>query len=74
MKLIRSGSSGRIDDAPRSSSVRCGIIGGANREFLNRIDAEVPSQHASRAAVGIIIDADAVEAVIVLLWPRAGYR
>src|ERR1700674_1026712 len=53
-------------------SIGGGIVAGEDRKLLYRIYAEVPPENASRAAIGIIVDADAVEPVIVLLRPRTG--
>src|SRR5260370_11083147 len=39
---------------------------------MNGVDAEVSAENATRGAVGIIVEADAVQAVVVLLRPGAG--
>src|SRR5258708_22650416 len=39
---------------------------------MNGIDAKVSAEDATRGAVGIVVETDAVQAVVVLLRPRAG--
>src|SRR5260370_26690583 len=39
---------------------------------MNGVDAEVSAENATRGAVGIVVETDAVQAVVVLLRPGAG--
>src|SRR5258708_1975080 len=48
------------------------MVAGEDREFLNGIDAQVSAEDATRGSVGIVVETDAVQAVVVLLRPGAG--
>lgn len=45
-----------------------------DRELLNRVFAKVASQHTSWPSVGLVVGADAVQAVIILPRPHARNR
>src|SRR5258708_4427285 len=48
------------------------MVAGEDREFLNGIDAQVSAEDATRGPVGIVVETDAVQAVVVLLRSGAG--
>src|ERR1700676_1252966 len=61
-----------VDNAAGSLSIFGRVVTGENREFLNRIHAQLDPDHASRPAVGVIVDAIPVHPVIVFRGPAAG--
>src|SRR6266699_3201869 len=74
MKVIPTRPGRGVDDTARGSSVCGRIIGSEYRKFLNRIHAEISSQHTSGSTVGIVIDTDAVDTIVVLLRTSTGDR
>ena len=70
MKLAGTGSRDSVDDATRSLAVVGGGIGGDDGELFNGVDAEVGADNSARATIGVVVDADAVDAVVVLLRAR----
>src|SRR5258708_1298048 len=48
------------------------MVAGQQRKLLNRVDTQVPSQHAAGGTVGVVVETDAVQPIVVLLRPRPG--
>ncbi len=71
MKLVGAGARYRVDHSAGSSPVLGGYIARQHREFLDGVDADIAAQNAARSSVSKILNADAVQAVIVLLGARA---
>ena len=63
-----------VDDAAGGEAVRRGVVARDDRELRDGFRAETESGSRARGGVGVIVDAHAVEAVIVLLRPTAGNR
>src|SRR5207302_3031498 len=74
MDLISPRAGNCIDHASRGLAIVCRVVAGDYREFLNRVHAKVAAQDAPRRAVGVVIETDAIQSIVVLLWPRAGNR
>ncbi len=55
-----------VDDAGGGSPIFGGVVAGKYREFLNGIHTQVDAEHAAGTAVGVIVDAEPVEPVVVL--------
>src|SRR6202045_3598513 len=72
MERIRAGFANSVDDATGGPSILGRVITGEHREFLNRIHPQADSDHAARPAVAVIVDAVAVQPVIVLRGPSPG--
>src|SRR6202011_3898116 len=70
VKLIGACTSDRVNDAARGFSVVRRCVRGNNGKLLNCIDSKVRADDATGAAVGVIIDTDTVDAIVILL--RAG--
>src|SRR5258708_21183507 len=49
-----------------------GIIAAQNRDLLNGVDSEIVAKDAAGSTVGIIVDADSVQAIAVLVGSGAG--
>ena len=62
----------RVDHSSRGLPVLRRVIAGQDRKFLNGIYTEVPTHYAAGCAVGVIVEADAIQSVVILLRPRAG--
>ena len=69
-KLIGSGTRDCVDYTARCLSVLCGVIRRNHRELLNGIDTGNGAQHTAGSAVGVVVEADPIETVVVLLRPR----
>src|SRR5207245_10272939 len=68
-------SGGARNVVAHSSGGRAGlrrVVAGQDGELLNRVHDQVPSQHAAGCSIGVVIEADAIQTVVVLLWPGAG--
>ena len=61
-----------VDDATGGLAILGGVVAGDDGELADGVDAEVDANDRSRATVGVVVDADAVEAVVVLRWASAG--
>src|SRR5215831_17773430 len=72
VKPICSRARNGVDDATRGLAILGRVVAGDDRELLNGVDSEVPPQYAPGGAVGIIVEADAVQAIVVLLGTRTG--
>ena len=72
VKLIGPRARDRIYDPSGCLAVFGGIAAGQHGKLFDRIHAKIPAQHTARAAVGVVIDADTVEPVIILLRARTG--
>jgi len=54
-----------VDDPTRCSAILRRIIAGQHGKLLNRIHAQVHTQRTSRRTVGVIVDTQPVDAVII---------
>ena len=72
MKRIGARASDGINDATGRFAVLRGIVAGEDGELLDGVDAEVSAEHAARGAVGVIVEADAVQTIVILLRAGAG--
>src|SRR5215469_10500154 len=61
-----------VDHASRSLPILSRIVAGKNGKLLNRVDPQVTAEDTSGGAVRVVVQTDAVEAVIVLLRTRSG--
>src|ERR1017187_7871317 len=59
VELVAAGTRDCVDDSAGGLAVVGGGVAGDDGEFLNGVDAEVAADDAARAAVGVVIDADA---------------
>src|SRR5262249_35093657 len=69
---VRSGFADGVDHAARGPAILGRVVASEHGEFLNGIHTQVAADHAARAAVAVIVDAETVEPVIVLRGPAAG--
>ncbi len=74
MKSIGARPGDCVDHSSGSLAVLRGVIAGQNREFLNGIHTQVSAKDATRGPVGIVVETDSVETIIILLWPGARDR
>src|SRR5450631_2548526 len=74
VNLVCPRSRNRVDHAPRGLPIIRLIVAGDDGELLDRVDAQAPSQHAAGCSVGVIVETDAVQAIVVLLRTRARDR
>src|SRR5215472_13528777 len=65
---IRSGAGNCVHDAAGGLAVFGGVVAGDDGEFLNCVDTEASAQDTSWGTIRIVIQAHAVETIIVLLW------
>ena len=72
MELVRSRARNGIDHSAGGLPVLGRIVAGQDGKLLNGVHAQVPAQHAARPAVGIVVDADAVQAIVILLGASPG--
>ena len=72
VELVGAGAGDGVDDAAGFAAVFGGGVGSDDGEFLDGVDAEVFTGDASGRAVGVVVDGDAVDAVVVLLRTSAG--
>ena len=72
MKRVRAGTRDGIHDAAGAPAVVGGRVARHHRELLHRVHAEHEAQHAARRAVRVVVDADAVQPIVVLLGAVAG--
>src|SRR5579872_4644813 len=66
VKIVGAGLGDGVNDHAGSFAVFGGVVGGENGELLDGIDAEVDAERTAGRAVGVVVDADAVHAVVVL--------
>ena len=74
MKLIGSRTCNGIDDATGRFSVFRRVVAGQDRKFLDGVYTQVPSQDAAWSSVCVIVQANAIQPIIVLLRPGARDR
>src|ERR1700682_5018357 len=67
VNLIGARARDRADHAPGSSSVLGYWIGCNYGELLDRVHAQISTQHAARTGVGVVIYIDSVQKVAILL-------
>ena len=70
---VRARARDRVDDASRRAAVLRRVVARQHRELLDGVDAQVHAARAPGRAVGVVVDAHAVQAVVVLLRPVAGH-
>src|SRR5437016_8651498 len=61
----------RVDYPARSEAVLRGIVAGQYGEFLNRIHAQILTQYAPRARIGIVIYERTVQTITILSGPAS---
>src|SRR5438046_6552824 len=61
-----------VNHPPGGLAVLRRVVAGQDGTFLNRVNAQVPSQHAAGCSIGVVIEADAIQTIIILLCPGAG--
>src|SRR5260370_19002218 len=69
VNLIGAGPRNRVDYPSRGLPVFSGVVAGQDGEFLNGIHAQASSKNASWRPVCVIVEANAIPAIIVLLRP-----
>ena len=74
MKSVGSGAGDGIDDAPGGLAVLGGEVVGEHRKLCNGIHAEVAAENRPGARVRVVVDADAVEPIVVLRRAPARHR
>src|SRR5438132_5584285 len=72
MKRVRSRARYSVDNPACSPAVLSRIVASQNGKLLHSIHTQVVPQNTSRRSVGVVVDADAVETIIILIGPRAG--
>ena len=72
MQFIRPRARNRIYHSPGSLAVLGRVVARKNREFLDRVYPQVSSQDAPWRAIGVIVEADAIQAIVVLLGSGTG--
>ena len=72
VKLIGPGSSNGIYHSPGGLAIFRRVVAGQYGKFLNGVHAQVPSQHTAGSPIGVVVEADAIQTVIVLLRSSAG--
>ena len=72
MPLICARARDGIDDAAGCLAVFRGVIAGEDGKLLNGIDAEAATENAAWSAVGVVVEANPIQAIIILLRSRAG--
>ena len=72
MKRVRSRARYSVDDPTCGPAVLSRIVASQNGKLLYSIHTEVVAQNASRRSVRVVVDADAVETIVILVGPRAG--
>src|SRR5712691_1729919 len=72
VKFVRARTGKGVYNAPRALAVLGRIVAGKDREFLDGVNTEVAAEHAARRPVGVIVNANAIQSVIVLLRPLTG--
>jgi hypothetical protein len=71
VQLIRASAGDRIDYSARGFAVVRGCVRSNDGELLNCVDAKVRANDATRSAVGVVIDTDTVDAIVILLRASA---
>jgi len=61
-----------VDDSSGCFAILRRIVARENGELLNGVHAEISAKYAAGRSVGVIVEANAVQSIIVLLRPRAG--
>src|SRR5882762_1227624 len=67
MELIRTGLRDAVYDGPGRSAVLRRVIAGKNRKFLNSVDAQVDACRPARRRIGVVVDADGINAIAVFV-------
>src|SRR6202047_1857112 len=69
VKAVCSRARNCVDHSAGGLPVFSGKVAGQNGELLHGVHAQITAQHAAGPAVGVIVEADAVESLIVLRGP-----
>src|SRR5206468_4863823 len=69
---VRAGARYGINDSARGPAVLGGIVAAQHRKLLNGVDAEIVTQNTSWRSVRVVVDAHAIEAIVILIRPGAG--
>src|ERR1700674_4289702 len=72
VKLIGSGARNIVNDSSGGLAVLRRVVAGQHGELLNGVDAQASSQNAAGRSVGVIVETNAVQTIVVLLGPCAG--
>src|SRR5258708_12742226 len=62
-----------VDESARRPSIFGGVVARQHRKFLDCIGAEIYPAGASGRAIRVIVNADPVDAIVILLRTVAGY-
>src|ERR1700694_1649946 len=71
MNLVGAGARDGVYDSSRGCSVLGRVVASQDGKLLNSVYAEVSAKYAPGTAIGIIVNADAINTVIVLLGAAA---
>ena len=74
VKAVGAGASDGADDAARRSPVFSALIRGQNGKLGDGVDSQVAAQDAAGSLVGVVVDADPIQKIIVLLRATAADR
>ena len=72
MEGVRAGLGDRVYDSAGGLPILGREPAGQNRELLNGVHTQGSADHVARAAVGVIVDANTVQPVVVVCGPLAG--
>src|SRR4029077_7693264 len=67
VKLVRARAGDGVHHAPGSLAVLGRIVAGQDAELLDGIHSQVSAQQTPRTAVRVVVDANAVQAIVILL-------
>src|SRR6267143_4586505 len=73
MEGVRAGLGDGVNDSARGLTVFGRESTGQNGELLNGVHAQGGADHVARPAVGVIVDADSVQTVVVVCRSLTGY-
>src|ERR1700682_3991280 len=74
VKRIRTGLGDGIYNSAGGLAILCGETSGQHGELLDSVDAQCRANYVPRPAVGVIVDADAVQPIVVVCCSLAGNR
>src|ERR1700674_2091413 len=72
VQLVCTGARNGVHHSARGLPVLRRIVAGQDTKLLDGFNSQVLTEHTSRTAIGVIVDTNAIQAVIILLGTRAG--
>src|SRR3977135_3517660 len=72
MEGVRTGLGDGVNDSAGGLTIFGRESAGQNGEFLNGVHTQGGADHVARPAVGVIVDADSVQTVVVVCRPLSG--